>query len=142
MKMKEEKQTPERKRETRGEQQPAFINTANTVSQLDTHHTLHYTPPARLPERKPRPQNKAGGRERQPHPSRCVKYNRSEQPDRARRGHQAPERFRKLCKPLRSAATILSPTTQLTASSKRSRTLVFIDEISYTELQLAQHKQN
>lgn len=73
--IKEEKQTPERKRETRGELRPAFINTEKIQFPSWTHITLCT---ARL------------------HPGRRVKYNGSEQPDRARRGHEAPERFRKL----------------------------------------------
>lgn len=56
--IKEEKPTPERKRETRGELRPAFINTEKIQFPSWTHITLCYTPAARLPERKPRPQNK------------------------------------------------------------------------------------
>lgn len=50
--------TREEERETRGELRPAFINTEKIQFPSWTHITLCYTPAARLPERKPRPQNK------------------------------------------------------------------------------------
>lgn len=91
--IKEEKQTPERKRETRGERRPAFINTEKIQFPSWTHITLCT---ARLQHVYLKGSRGRRTRERQPHPGRRVKYNGSEQPDRARRGHEAPERFRKL----------------------------------------------
>lgn len=91
--IKEEKQTPERKRE-RPEENYGLHSLTQRKYSFPAGHTSHSA--TRLQHVYLKGSRGRRTRERQPHPGRRVKYNGSEQPDRARRGHEAPERFRKL----------------------------------------------